>query len=55
MTKEQILKIKDNISEYGQEVYGEEYQRHFKKRRNDNYSFPFQAMSCFNLQREKDS
>jgi len=50
MTKEQILKIKDNISEYG-----EEYQRHFKKRRNDNYSFPFQAMSCFNLQREKDS
>ena len=26
MTKEQILKIKDNISEYG-----EEYQRHFKK------------------------
>ena len=55
MTKEQILKIKDNISEYGQEVYGEEYQRHFKKRRNDNSSFSFQVMSCFNFKRNKNS
>lgn len=55
MTKEQILKIKDNISEYGEEVYGERYRRHFEKRGDDNHSFSFQAMSCFNFQRDKDS
>ena len=55
MKKEDLLKIKDNISEYGEEVYGKEYRRHFKKRGNDNHSFPFQAMSCFNFQRHKDS
>ena len=55
MKKEDLLKIKDNISEYGEEVYGKEYRRHFEKRGNDNHSFSFQAMSCFNLQRDKDS
>ena len=55
MKKEDLLKIKDNISEYGEEVYGEEYRRHFEKRRNGDGSFSFQAMSCFNFRRDKDS
>jgi hypothetical protein len=55
MTKEQILRIKDNISEYGEELYGEGYRRNFEKRGNDNHNFSFQSMSCFNFQRDKDN
>ena len=44
MTNEELQRLKDNISEYGED---EGYERTFESGGQGYHSFPFYPMSCF--------
>ena len=44
MKEENLLRLKDNISEYGED---ERYERTFENGRPNYHSIPFYPMSCF--------
>lgn len=44
MKEEDLLRLKDNISEYGED---EGYERTFENGEQGYHSFPFYPMSCF--------
>jgi hypothetical protein len=44
MTNEELQRLKDNISEYGED---EGYERTLENGRQNYHGFPFYPMSCF--------
>ncbi len=49
MITEKILKLKDNLSENGNEEY---IEQSFERQRQDNYYTPFKPMSCYRIRRD---
>jgi len=49
MITEKILKLKDNLSENGNEEY---IEQSFERQRQDNYYPPFKPMSCYRIRRD---